>query len=301
MKTTPLLLAATLAGCAASAQPAPPASPTAPEVRAVEVEQPPVVDGLANDAAWEAAPETEVPLFGFIGPSSCLVRAVTCRGSLHLLVRWKDATEDREQRPWVRGADGAWARGKEIEDALSVAFPMEGEFTANMLSPLYATWDVWHWKAFRTDPTGHAQDRMHVMSLVDPGGERHDQRLPDGRTVYIRRPEDAGGPFSEALPAPTTGDRGPSYASRPVSGSAADVVAQGKWADGWWTVEFARALRTGNPDDRDLHGLGEIPFALAVLDHAEDEDHATSRPIRLLLPATPAPAAEPPSPPGATR
>ena len=145
--------------------------------------------------------------------------------------------------------------------------------------------------------------RRPVLELHDEieVARRLIERLPDGRSVYIRRPEDAGGPFSETLPAPTAGDRGPSYASRPVSGSAADVVARGVWADGWWTLEFARALRTGNPDDRDLHGLTEIPFALAVLDRAEDEAHASSPPVRLLLPATPAPAAEPPPPPGAAR
>ena len=73
-------------------------------------------------------------------------------------------------RPWTRGADGAWKGSTVFEDQASVAFPIEGEFTADMTSPVEARWDVWHWKAFRTDPAGHAQDRVHVMTFKDPGG-----------------------------------------------------------------------------------------------------------------------------------
>lgn len=300
---TALLLAAALAGCAAAPEPPepPPAPPDAVEVPAVEVDASPVVDGVDNDPAWAAAREREVLLKGVAGPPSCLVRAVTCRGTLFLVVRWRDDTENRVHKPWVRDADGGWTRGKEREDAVAVAFPLEGEFTADMLSPADATWDVWHWKAGRTDPSGHAQDRMHLMTLADPGGERHAQRLPDGRTVHIRRPEDAGLGTTEPLSAPVGEERGPGFRARTPDGSAADVFARGQWSGGWWTVEFARAFRTGHADDRDFTGLDEIPFALAVLDHAEDEDHAASPPVRLLFPGPRTPDPEPVGPSPARR
>ena len=84
---------------------------------------------------------------------------------------------------------------------------------------------------------------------------------------------------------------------RKPSGSAAYVTARGAWADGWWTLECARSLSTGHPDDRDLDGLAEVPFALAIQDRSLDEDHASSKVLRLVLPARPAsPVPDPAAP-----
>ena len=68
-------------------------------------------------------------------------------------------------------------------------------------------------------------------------------------------------------------------------GSAGDVRAKGAWHAGWWTLELARPLRTGHPDDADLRGAdgSSVPFAIAILDRAEDDQHATSEVHRLRL------------------
>lgn len=291
-----LLLPLLLAGCATAAAPAPSPGPAEEEVVAVRAAVTPIVDGRDGDEAWARAPETTVRLLGVAGPASCRVKAAVHRGTLFLLLRWEDGTEDRSHKPWTRGADGAWTTGPEREDVASVAFPMEGAFTGDMLSPVEALWDVWHWKAGRTDPAGYSMDKSHRMTLKDPGGKRHATTLPDGTTVYILRPEDAGDSATEELPAPA-GDAAspaPRYRARRPAGSAGNVLARGTWRDGWWTLELARALSTGFPDDRDFAGLGEIDFALAFLDRAEDEDHAVSGVVRLRFPAEGEPA--PPSP-----
>jgi hypothetical protein len=251
------------------------------------------VDGVA-EPAWEGAPETVVPLEGVGGPASVRVRAALVDGTLHLLLRWEDATEDRAHRPWIREGDGPWKAGPDLEDQASVAFPLAGPFTADMLSPEEASWDVWHWKAFRTDPAGYAQDRVHLMSFRDPGGNRSAEPLADGRTLFIARPEDAGESVTETLPEPAEGaegDRAPRFRARRPTGSAADVSARGAWASGWWTLETGRALSTGQPDDRDLAGAPEVPFAIAILDRSVDDDHTASKVLRLLLPPAPAPPA----------
>ncbi len=286
MKTAALLAAALAAGCASPPEGGPPpGEPLAEaEVRAVAVARPPIVDGLGTDEAWDAAPETLVPLQGPAEAQSCRVRAVVHEGTLYLLVRWRDSTEDRVHKPWVRGADGKWKSGPDLEDALAVGFPISGPFTANMRAPVEAAWDVWVWKACRTDPAGHAMDKVHRYTFADPGGKRAEVRLPDGRTLFIARPEDAGESATEALPEPPGGENAPRFRARRPKGSAADVTARGAWEAGEWTVECARALHAGHPDDRDLADLAEVPFALAVLDHAEDEDHSTSRVLRLRFP-----------------
>ena len=43
----------------------------------------------------------------------------------------------------------------------------------------------------------------------------------------------------------------PEPISEPTS-SRADIRARGVWADGYWTVEFGRALQTGHEDDVQL-------------------------------------------------
>lgn len=274
------------AGCASGPAPAPatPSAAPAAEVRAIRARATVIVDGQAAEEAWDAAPETVVPLLGSSGPSSCRVKAAEHRGTLFLLVRWEDATEDREHKPWVRDGDGAWKTGAEREDVLAVAFPMEGTFTANMASPVEALWDVWQWKSARTDPAGHAMDKTHRMTFRDPGGKRHEARLPDGRPLYVARPEDAGLSATEEVPAPASGTRAPRYRARSPEGSASSVAGRGTWSGGTWTVELARALTTGEPDDRDLADLEEIPFALAILDRAEDEAHAASEVLLLRFP-----------------
>jgi len=256
--------------------------PTRPTLHAALAARAPVVDGRADDPVWAWAPVLEVDLTGPTGPTSCQVQGVLHEGRVTLLVRWADPDESREHKPWVRGAEG-WAAGPEREDVLAVAFPVEGEFTADMLSPVDAVWDVWQWKAARTDPAGFAMDKSHVNSLSDPGGERHQHILPDGRRLYIARPEDEGRSATLELPRPEVGDRAPRYRAQEPDGSAADVRARGHWADGHWTVELSRALSTGHADDAELAGVRSTPFALAVLDRAEDEDHASSEVLRLVL------------------
>ncbi len=281
------LAAAALPGCSARfhrAPAPPPSSPDVQEIRAVRVADAPAVDGNETDGAWAQAPSTTVPLDGPSGPRECSVRAVVSGGTLYLLVRWADGTEDRRHKPWLRLPDGTWGEGPEREDVLAVAFPISGEFTADMLSPVECVWDVWQWKAARTDGSGHAMDKTHRNTFADPGGKRHAALLPDGRTLHIARPEDEGTSATETLPQPASGDGGPKSRARKPEGSAASVAARGAWRKGAWTVELARALRADAPDDRDFWGLRDIPFALAILDRAEDEDHAASGVLRLVFP-----------------
>jgi len=284
-----LALAATVAG--ACAAPSPDAVSERRILVAAAADAAPVLDGRADDPVWERAEELEVKLRTATASVESRVRAVVHAGTLHLLVRWRDPTEDREHKLWTQqpfAADRKWtfAVGPEREDVLAVAFPISGEFTADMTSPLEAVWDVWHWKAGRTDPAGFAMDRSHVYSFTGHGGRHHVETLPDGRKLHITRPEDAGTSVTKSLPAPsgpTQTNRLPQYVPQEPSGSAADVRAKGAWADGWWTVELSRALSTGHADDADLSGNEEVLFALAVLDHAEDEEHATSGVLTLRL------------------
>jgi Ethylbenzene dehydrogenase len=273
-----LLVLPLLAACASSAD----GPPT--EVLAVYAGTPPTIDGGDDDAAWGLAEELPVTLTYEQSYVHGTVRALVGGEWIYLLVRWRDTTEDREHKVWTPKPGGGFVVGPEREDVLAVGFPISGEFTGDMTSPVECVWDVWQWKSARTDPAGHAMDKSHVHSFTDPGGKRHVHDLPDGRKLHIARPEDSGTSATKTIAAPETGAaRTPQYEAQEASGSAGDVLAKGVWKDGWWTVEMARKLGTGNADDLDFRGLGTVPFALAVLDHAEDEHHAASPVLTLRL------------------
>lgn len=51
--------------------------------------------------------------------------------------------------------------------------------------------------------------------------------------------------------------------------------AKGKWVDGWWTVEFARRLETGEADDTTFSSDRCYRMAVATFDRTGDMDKAS--------------------------
>jgi hypothetical protein len=286
---TALLL---LAGCASAPKQAPPprAPPGAPEVRAVRVFVSPIVDGAANDAGWRDAPECEVPLKGEGGPMSCLVKAMKFGQTIFLLVRWEDPTESRSTASFHTGPVTEWDRHS-MGDAVTVCFPIDGPFRGPREEQSASSRDVWFWEATRLDRTGHARDANEKPVPIGGDGPRGAGRiLEDGQMLSMRHKEDAG---KQVL-----SEGGP-------SGSASDVLARGQWHQGWWTLELARALSTGNDDDRDFTALDEIPFDLWVEERQTGYNGGlvTSSVLRLLLPPDPEEDEQGPfrDPPGSSR
>lgn len=251
---------------------------------AVKVSAPPSLDGKATDAAWQSAKSIEVVAKGVMpktrGTSSTVtLRAAQTDTHLYLLVQWTDATKnDSGHKTWVWDADKkTYAEDTEREDALSVAFEHTGPFTADMLSGDEAVWDVWHWKAFRTNPQGFAMDRSHHYFDSQPVVKANKHSAKDGRDVWIARPEDAGDTVEQKQAAPTEnkGARVPQYLHSTPTGSAADVQAKGAWADGKWTLELARKLNSGNADDTAFDTSRTYQFAVAVHNDTGDMDKAS--------------------------
>lgn len=52
----------------------------------------------------------------------------------------------------------------------AVAFEHTGSFVPDRLAGIEATWDLWHWKAFRTNPQGYAMDKTHRHADTQPAG-----------------------------------------------------------------------------------------------------------------------------------
>jgi hypothetical protein len=160
---------------------------------------------------------------------------------------------------------------------LALAFELTGPFNPDMLAGVESMWDVWHWKASRTNPQGYAMDRSHRYSKEQWQGKGKSHKDRSGESIWIARPEDAGDTVEKKQAAPATkgADKVPQYLAGVPTGSAADVKAKGAWADGWWTLELERKLDTGHPDDTKFVIGQAYKMAISTHDRTGDMDKAT--------------------------
>lgn len=206
---------------------------------------------------------------------------------LYLAVRWPDANEDKDDKGWEwRGTK--YAPGRKRDDQFAVRFHLSGDFDRTMLGSREYRADVWLWSAARTNATGFAEDLHHAFT-TKPTENAAEYSLPDGRTVYIRRLKDAGTPPYRALQPPreNQGEKLPAIELQKAAGSAGDVAAKGVWKAGFWSVEFARALNTGNADDVVFKPGQKLLGQIAVFNRGWDEHKSASEPILFEFPGAP--------------
>lgn len=123
--------------------------------------------------------------------------------------------------------------------------------------------DVWFWKANRSDPSGYADDKMHIYSQ-QYSAKSTPQISQNGTLFYLTRKGDEGkSSYKQVLKANYEGDSLPSYQISDPQGSRGDVQAKGHWENGRWTAEFKRKLATGNSDDLEMNTAALAHFAVA--------------------------------------
>lgn len=255
-----------------------------PDLAAIRIAQPPSLDGRAEDPAWQGATPVVVTASGVMprtrGTSTKVeLRAAYTDTHLYMVATWDDTTKDDVgHRTWRWDAEKkSYVEDADREDMFAIAFQHTGPFVADMLAGVEATWDLWHWKAFRTNPQGYAMDKTHRYTDTQPTGTANKHAADDGSDTWIGRPQDAGDTVEVQHPAPTQfkGDRVPRYSAGKPTGSAADVTAKGAWANGKWTVEFARRLDTGYADDTAFKLGQTYRMAISVHDRTGEMDKAS--------------------------
>lgn len=247
-----------------------------------QVSQGPSVNGVADDATWNHAQALQLKAYKISSPrqtTPVTIKSVHTRTHIYFLVRWKDTTRnDKNHKPWIWNAQNkVYEQGTQREDMLALAFAHTGRFVPDMLSGEPSVWDVWHWKAVRTNPQGYAMDKTHRYTLAKPSGKSKSYAARNGKLIWIARPEDTGSTMEKKQPAPTTfkGNLVPQYLPGTPSGSAADVRAKGTWKNGWWTLEFARKIDTGHRDDTRFDTKLVYKMAISVHDNTGGMDQAT--------------------------
>jgi len=115
--------------------------------------------------------------------------------------------------------------------------------------------------------------------------------MPVTKTLYVKAVPDGGRrspPFYELLPAPDKAPEGdpeatyPQFSPIPLTGSAAEVKAKGRWEDGYWTVEFRRDRETPVQHIYDTVFNRLVQFSVHVYNGTERLDEVAESP-RLFL------------------
>jgi hypothetical protein len=254
-----------------------------PPLTSTRVDAAPTLDGSIDEPAWARATSIDVVTRRVMSPGpgsgvTVSLRSVYTESDIYFAVSWADDTESVTHKSWTwNAAESRFAEGADREDMFALAFELEGPFTGDMLSAVDAVWDVWHWKAARTNPHGYATDKTHRYSQTRPSGKANSHPARDGSTIWIARPEDAGDSVERKRPAPAAfeGERVAQYLPGSPNRSAADVRAKGVWRNGRWTVEFKRSLSTGHPDDAAFAPGRAIKMAVATFDRTGEMDRAS--------------------------
>lgn len=241
----------------------------------------PTVDGSAAD--WNGVGNATVKLRKTLPNGKSDVRSVSVKGGvfgdeIYFLLQWKDSTADEQHKPFIWDAGKKkYVTSKQREDRMAIQFAMEGDYTTDWTSGNIFKADMWHWKAFRSNTLGLVHDKMTIIN-ADPVKKAFKVTAKNGRTLYIKRPSDAGTKlYTTKRYSKKEQDSMPKYilADNP-EGSISDVKAKGVWRNGVWTVEITRKLNTGHSDDVVFAKGKAVKGGIAIFNRTGDDDHTTS-------------------------
>lgn len=216
----------------------------------------------------------------FTGSIEVMLKAGVAQGRFFIAVRWPDDKPDTDYKGW-EWSGTKYVEGKKRDDMFAVRFHLNGDYDRSMLSGKNYRADVWLWSAARSNPAGYAEDMMHIISgkSIENAAE---YETVDSGTVYIKKNRDAGNPMYKTTRPPKVkeDEKLPSFElATNASGSIADVAAKGVWKEGYWHLEFARKLETGNPDDAGFKPGKKLLGQIAVFNHSADENKSISEPL----------------------
>lgn len=306
------------------------------DLRAVFTTQAPTLDGK-SDAVWQRAPVLTIRTSGGANTGKHLLRVKALYDSnrVYFLFQWNDPTESLAFFPWEKQADGSWKKlssedddeQKFAEDKIALLWAINaptfiqegcmyachlgdgGKAYGNMIAGKGELLDMWHWKAARSNPVGHADDqylddtawakeRPNAGRKSDPlNGGGYKDNVNQDKTAPAVMPATGGVkpqkpqrnwvlaaesvPFTDSF---KTGDRVGGVIVSPFAGDRGDLTAKGAWSKGQWTVEISRPLVTGSKFDVQFNDLkAGYHFAPAVFDNAEVKHSFTMQTYRLVF------------------
>lgn len=274
----------------------------------------------AADAAWAKATPLTVKTSGF-GTVSGKTLDVTAKAlwtdtDVYFLFTWADATESMVKGTWK--FDGTkWEQQKGDEDRFSVLWeitPIANFATQGCAVTCHGktmgtnsaaeNGDLWHWKSYRSNPLGFADDTYIVQDdpvkaatgrKSDPGGggDSRNETAEKDKPALMQDPAKPATVKGLLVKGETVeikdyavfkaGDTIPYRILSKPDGSRGDIKAVGAWKSGTWTLFLARKLKTGNADDVAFDPTKTYPFGLGVYDDAVDLDKYGSGVLNLVF------------------
>ena len=228
----------------------------------------PVIDGRGDDPVWKAAPA--ITTLDFSSQRPITIKSVFTSTNVFFLVTYTKDAPALTHKTWLWDAkERVYREGPDREDVFIFKWSMSGnDVRLELRDPEPHRADIWFWKAHRSNPAGYADDKWQSVT-TEPGRDARKMDAAKRPGLFFRREGDAGtSPFDEKFFFEYQGDRVEKYVSRQPQGSRADVRAKGVWAQGQWTIEFARKLQTGHDDDVGFARGGVYLFGVSLYEMA---------------------------------
>ncbi|MDM8546747.1 ethylbenzene dehydrogenase-related protein [Candidatus Venteria ishoeyi] len=246
-----------------------------------ELTSQPIVDGMDDD--WSKVTAVNIPLHktkadGISNVPQVQLKAGIYGDQVFFYMVWDDDSHDIMHKPFVWDDNQQkYITGPQREDRLALQFEMTGNYTTDWFSGQSFTADMWHWKAFRSNATGNANDKMTIISRQKLL-RTYKGMAADGEPLYIQRPMDAGNkPYKTKRYRKKQQALMPKYIiNEQAKGSMMDVKAKGIWKNGKWHLELSRKLNTGHDDDVVFVPGKAVKGGIAVFNHSESDDHMIS-------------------------
>jgi hypothetical protein len=175
----------------------------------------PVLDGVADDAAWAAAQETVISVAGGFNDfaTDASLKSVYSGDTVYFVLTYADPTESWFRSPWQKQEDGTWKQIKDendkggdnnsvYEDKIAFIWPINNSIknfeTAGCFVACHAgensdvkpygnkytstegeTGDIWHWKSIRND--GQIDDQFLDSTRFDAEKAKEAGRKSDSK------------------------------------------------------------------------------------------------------------------------
>ncbi len=232
------------------------------------VSEKPVIDGVLDEAVWEGV--EIVTTLDFSSQRLIELRSIHDGEMIYFLAKYPDAAASESHKSWFWEAEEeVYKPGMDREDMLVYKWLMTGDaltFQADAVD--VHTADIWFWKARRTNPAGYFDDKRHEVTTEESEGSASVKSDKYGQLYLSRLGDDGKSAYQEKIFFEYQGDCVAKYYPRQPQGSRADVQGKGQWKDGYWTIESARKLDTGNVDDVAFTAGDEYSFGVSLYEMA---------------------------------
>ncbi len=248
-----------------------------------QLSQPPLIDGELSEWAGEnwhllsLKPAMTNDTQKLPEEISLQIKTAIIGEIFYVAAKWPDSSHSVEYKNWVwRG--NKYHRDKKLDDMFALRFDMAGDYNQCMISKSNYSVDVWLWSSGRSNLTRYAEDMNHHIStrLIENAAEyEYKNETGPATIIYIKKKKDSGVAAYKNVRIKRKKNRGKKLNSIKIidnpSGSIIDVQAKALWSEGFWHLEMARKLNTGNTDDVDLSSRDNIKGAIAIFNHNSAE------------------------------